>query len=662
MEEVLLYLGKVAFATMAFFFVFRLLFIHSKNFRFNRHYLLGSMIIPFILPLITFTIVRESAPSLAYLGNSSGEFDVSSISVQQGTLNYHLIFVIVYATGLAVVLLRLLAGHIKALLILKKSRISLIENTPLYIYPAEIHPFAFFNQIVLPGSALRNPAFRMILQHEMAHIRKMHWIDNLLSEILCAALWFNPFSWMMKNALKTNLEFQADEKAIVDHDAESYQMALVAMAHHEGIGTFLTAINSSNLKTRIKMMKKKTTGKFAVIRQLMVLPLLTVLVMGLANREVKTVVIEHEMHKLTPIYPEGMTSPGDLSQMMDQPLQNKVTGRVTNPTGEPVSGATVIIQGTTSGTITDNNGNYAIVVGQQDAALIFAMTGYAKQEIGISGRSVIHVTMYPDKSDTDQISINGQNNDTGNQEKIPRMMWQPVKPLYIVNHVEMDYIDHISPDRIESISVLKDQSATSLYGEKGKNGVTIVTLKGEVKPEDNPKGNPLILLNGLASAIDIKDIDPDDIESVNILKGESAILRYGKLAREGAIEITLKEISPQNSLISSSQQLRRFIASEIKYPVAAQQAGVQGRIILFAEFDKDGKLSRISETEPDSRHEILEEVVIVAYQHAAQGNISPETINLLTEESKRIIRAYPRFDIPEFTGKWVKMQFTFILQ
>lgn len=560
MEEIWIYLGKVAVGIMVFHAGFRYLFREWKNFRFNRIYLLGSMVIPFLLPLITFTIVREAAPGFAYATNSSDVAGLTPITEPKTTFSFSSIMLIIYLSGMVFFLMRLLAGHLKAMTILKKSPKQQMDRITLYIYQEEIHPFAFFSKIVIPRSAFSLPAFPMILQHETVHVRERHWVDNLLSEIICAIQWFNPFAWLMKKAIKTNLEFQADEKAVTGFDAETYQMALVSMANKEGIGSFLTAINSSDLKTRIKMMNKKTGNKFAVARQLAVLPLLAILVMGLAGREEINVILQPDMD--------------------------------------------------------------------------------AKGEITLSSQ------------------FSGNERQKGTTLRINRS----TKPLYIVNHVEMDNIGHISPDRIESISVLKENSAIAHYGEKGKNGAVIITLKGELTQEDRQKDKPLILVNGFATDSNINDINPEDIESINVLKGSTAVAKYGELAKEGAIEITLKGKTMEKPAISNIQQLRRHIAYAIKYPAAAQQAGQEGKINLYAEFDQDGNLARISETEPGKSVVILDEVVVVSYRHASPGQTTNETLKLLMEESKRVVRSYPKFDIPEFKGKWVKMQFNFLLQ
>ena len=661
MEEIWIYLGKVAIGIMIFHAGFRYLFRHWKNFRFNRLYLLGSMIIPFLLPLITFTIVREAAPAYAYAADSSDVTGLAPITEPKTAFSFSSLVMIIYLSGMVFFLLRLLAGHLKAMTILKKSQKQQMDRITLYIYQEEIHPFAFFSKIVIPQSAISLPAFRMILQHETVHVREQHWIDNLLSEIICAIQWFNPFAWLMKKSIKTNLEFQADEKAVTGFDAETYQMALVSMANKEGIGTFLTAINSSDLKTRIKMMNKKTGNKFAVARQLAVLPLLSILVMGLAGREVKTVILQNEIPALKEFVNEEAGRYHE-TKASDPLSQNRVKGTITNEKGEPLSAATIIIKGTTTGTITDSKGNYEIITGQQDKMLIFGMNGYSRQEIMISGRQEINVILQPDMDTKSEITLNPQQSGYERQEGIISKTNRSTKPLYIVNHVEMDYIDHISPDRIESISVLKDNTAIAHYGEKGKNGAVIITLKGELTQEDRRQDKPLIIVNDSATNTNIYDINPQDIESINVLKGANAVTKYGDLAKEGAIEITLKEKTMEKPAISNIQQLRRHIAYAIKYPAAAQEAGQEGKINLYAEFDQDGNLTRISETEPGESVVILDEVVVVSYRHASPGQATNETLKLLTEESKRVVRSSPKFDIPEFKGKWVKMQFNFLLQ
>jgi len=126
-----------------------------------------------------------------------------------------------------------------------------------------------------------------------------------------------------------------------------------------------------------------------------------------------------------------------------------ISGCVTNvKDGKPLPGVAVLVKGSTLGTVTDRYGKYSMNVPQR-AILHFSNIGMATQEVAVNNRNQINVMM---------------NDETG-------------KPLYIVDGREADGMQNISPDSIESISILKDASATKIYGEKGKNGVVLITLK-----------------------------------------------------------------------------------------------------------------------------------------------------------------------------------------
>jgi len=112
-------------------------------------------------------------------------------------------------------------------------------------------------------------------------------------------------------------------------------------------------------------------------------------------------------------------------------------------------------------------------------------------------------------------------------------------PLIVVDGKEWSgIIESISPESIESISVLKDQSAVAVYGEKGRNGVVIVTTKLN---QSGKVGTPLIVVDGKEWSGGIESISPESIESISILKDQSAIAVYGEKGKNGVIIITTKK-------------------------------------------------------------------------------------------------------------------------
>jgi TonB-dependent SusC/RagA subfamily outer membrane receptor len=128
------------------------------------------------------------------------------------------------------------------------------------------------------------------------------------------------------------------------------------------------------------------------------------------------------------------------------------------------------------------------------------------------------------------------------QDIVPVKVKMP--PLIIVDGKESNYteLQSISPKSIESISVLKDNTAVKLYGEKASNGVVIIVTKqndAEKVIQETDKDAPLIIVDGKECA-DIESISPESIASVTVLKYRTAVEEYGEKGRNGVIIITKK--------------------------------------------------------------------------------------------------------------------------
>ena len=116
--------------------------------------------------------------------------------------------------------------------------------------------------------------------------------------------------------------------------------------------------------------------------------------------------------------------------------------------------------------------------------------------------------------------------------------------LIIVDDREMSKkdLDKIPADEIQSICVLKGESAEKKYGEKGKNGVAKVTLKKKDVTVGGPNRSPLIIIDGKEASLEkMENINPSHIKSVSVLKDEQAIKKYGEKAKDGVVEIVTKK-------------------------------------------------------------------------------------------------------------------------
>ena len=206
--------------------------------------------------------------------------------------------------------------------------------------------------------------------------------------------------------------------------------------------------------------------------------------------------------------------------------QNKVTGTVVDVSGEAIIGASVIVKGTSNGTITDFDGNFTIQNVPQNGSLVISYVGYRNQTVAVSGKSQIKVTLEEDRQLLDEVVVVGygvqkKSDVTGALAHLDSkdLVTMPVSnaleamqgkaagvditnsqrpgevgsitvrgqrsidasngPLYVVDGMTIQNggIENINPADIESIEVLKDASSTAVYGSRGANGVVLVTTK-----------------------------------------------------------------------------------------------------------------------------------------------------------------------------------------
>ncbi len=206
--------------------------------------------------------------------------------------------------------------------------------------------------------------------------------------------------------------------------------------------------------------------------------------------------------------------------------QNRtISGKVTGKDGESIPGITVMVKGTTSGTITDMNGNYTMQVGSDAKILVFSYIGMKKQEVAIGSSNVVNVVMEMDVVSVDEVVVVGygtqkRSDITGSVStvKTDEMVAQPTadlqgmlkgkvpglyvtlsdarpggssnvllrgikslkggnSPLYVVDGVAISNINEININDVESITVLKDAASQAIYGARASNGVILITTQ-----------------------------------------------------------------------------------------------------------------------------------------------------------------------------------------
>ena len=189
-----------------------------------------------------------------------------------------------------------------------------IDDTTVHLLPRPEGPFSFFHWIFVYPGAHTDEELHEILTHERTHARQWHSIDVMIGELACIACWFNPFAWLMKREIRTNLEYMADEKVLeTGHDSRTYQYHLLGLSHHKAAATIYNSFNVLPLKKRITMMNKKRTRAIGRTKYLMFLPL-AALLMIVSNIEA----VARATQKITAEVMEAVT-PAETPEVQPQP-------------------------------------------------------------------------------------------------------------------------------------------------------------------------------------------------------------------------------------------------------------------------------------------------------------------------------------------------------
>lgn len=296
---------------------------------------------------------------------------------------------------------------------------------------------------------------------------------------------------------------------------------------------------------------------------------------------------------------------GNISSVSQQ--QNSVSGTVTNKSGNPVPGATVVIKGTSLGTVTNEDGQFNLQNVPADGTLVFSFIGLKTQEVELNNRTTINVTLQDENFGVDEVVVVG---------------YGTMKKSDIVGS-----ISSISSEKLEESS--SPNVFQALQG--AAPGINIQRGSGEPGSSGNiqirgitsisASNYPLIVLDGIPFAGDMRDVNPDDIASVEVLKDASAAAIYGSRAANGVVLITTKSGIVSGTVI------------EFNTSWSFQNEAVPFKLMgpdEFFEFRKegyraDGLLEGLSDAEIPE--EILEANELISYERGETVDWMDEMIN-----------------------------------
>lgn len=339
MISFLLYLFETGLCLSVLYLVYVLFFRKETYFNFNRFYLICILVFSLIIPVIHISFhvssietIEESvgdigkfrgyytnliaktdpeytaSPYIKYKAAIFEENDLYSNSITSNiveqnsnnntnrstsytdnSVNIAKIIILIYLTGVALFLVRLIFLVWSLLRIIKKNTKTYSNGYTIILLNEDIPPFSFFKYIFINKEVIKLDEYEQILAHEKTHVEQRHSFDLFLAHGITVFQWFNPLVWQLQKAIKTTHEYIADSK-VVDQGFELFDYQSLLLRQLISIRS-VELVNNFNLlfiKKRITMMTKNKSGLTAKLKALLVIPTAVAVFMIFANLTIKS--------------------------------------------------------------------------------------------------------------------------------------------------------------------------------------------------------------------------------------------------------------------------------------------------------------------------------------------------------------------------------------
>jgi TonB family protein len=632
MNEFALYLFKSACWLTGFALVYFLFLRNERFFTLKRFYLISGILASFVFPFISFHYNAEMQTPVVPTYNPIQDFVPGSPGIQQAVTSdkseFRIIFLIVYLTGLAVILAKNIYHIIQISKAISRHNVSKMDSAVIIRDSEYPSSFSFFKYIFINPS-VEESEMKEIINHELVHVKQKHWFDLLLAGLLRMLQWTNPFAWIYTKYIRLNHEYMADELALqTSSNPVKYKVALLNQMYRSPVISLINSFNYSINKNRFEMMKKIITSPYRKLKVLLIIPVFAILFYAFAEPEMR--------------YSGQMINS---TEAVDLTAAGSVKGTVLKDNGQPFAGVQIAVTGTNIRETTDASGNFSLTGVPQDSHLAFSYKGYLTQVLKpkFTGSMTIKLSKDPDYVGI-RVSSTYQN------------------ALVVIDNVvvEKPYpeaVKDIDVDQVAKMSILPEKEAIGKYGEKGKKGAIEIITRGKAAelgikvpaqrktPDDYPtfRGESFMKFgNWLAGNIKYPAdasargkegrvtvsyvIQPDGtitkptvMSSPDPLLGEAVVKAINEApswdpAKNPEIQdpfsttLTIKfelpdKVIPDDTFVvveqmpeypGGSAPLLEFIKNNLRYPEAARAEKIEGRVIVRFVVNTSGKVEDLS--------------------------------------------------------------------
>lgn len=543
MNDALIYFLKVNIAIALFYLFYRLFFAGDTFWKARRYYLLFSILVSLGYPFLSIeNWMQKQEPVQRIIVNyaSLPEIVVSS-NRQTSIFTFENIMLAIYFFVVLLLLVKFMIQLISIFKIRMTGKPENIQGIAVIAVDKEISPFSFFNAIYINPALHNTQETNQILLHEQTHVKQLHSVDVIVSEILIMLFWFNPAAWLLKREIRQNLEFLADNNVLKSgFDSRTYQYHLLQLAYQTPNLELTNKFNVSPLKKRITMMNKQKTAKARILKYSLIVPLALALIVSSNAQNVIS-----SAKKI--VAPKAQTAPkAEISQKAYT--------------------ATLALEST------QNDSTSKLKPGQKLDEIV--VVGYAE-----AGKEVADLPTQPsnepvyDVIEKMPVFPGGENkllHYIGSNLRYPVDAQKSGTQGRVIARFVINKLGKVEKAEIlRGVSTSIDQEALRVInampqwipGEQSGKKVSvyyvlpiIFKLEGDSKSQDRaipnyPAKQPVFVVDGVIQpkGFDVHSLKPENIESVNVNKADTEakkaefIAKYGKEGANDVIIITSKK-------------------------------------------------------------------------------------------------------------------------
>ncbi|MBE8724809.1 M56 family metallopeptidase [Flavobacterium hungaricum] len=524
MEALFIFILKSSALLILFYTAYYFLLRKETFFNANRWFLLIGLGIAVLLPFLVYTKTVWIDPDPVSDLNFQELYNTETTQ-QENPVQWNYILLFLYGMGLLTLLVKFALDFYKLNSIIKGKKVQQQADFKFIDLNENIAPFSYFEYIVYNSSLYSSAELENILEHEKVHSDQNHTVDVLISRVFCILFWFNPIIWLYKKAITQNLEFIADSEAFKKiEDKKAYQYTLLKITTHQNCVAITNHFYQSLIKKRIVMLNKNQSKKKSIWKHFVIVPALGAFVLLF-----QVEVVAKERQKIT------KESNGEIKSVDVYKIKKNTTDLELKKIKENLKSLHNIdfeaseIKRNTSNDLTSLK--IDVKYGSQTAQSI-----QTRQNTAIQDFAVVVTT---DKNDSKKVGIQTFDKEiTVNSEpKVGKSKKLNSKSQTNVstNSNIITKTDHNSNTNFSTTVITTNDNSTKLT--LSKTGSKIAISDGT---KANGKKEPmLVIVNGeeMPAGFDYNDINAKDIETVNVLKGETAVSKYGEKGKDGVLII-----------------------------------------------------------------------------------------------------------------------------